>query len=338
VPDRDSEISRRGAVGLITAFALGLSACERSGNGSADFPESVDLAMQTWIGYGYAVVAGEKEFFGDMAVSMSIVEDGSALAGAMTGGTAEIIGSTLDQFVLQRSNNLPGQLLVLTDDSFGGDGMAVTRTIRTLADARGKRVAYTPGPSSEYVLATALRSRGMTLDDIEPITFPDPGGTVAAFVNGQVDAAVIFQPYLEQTLARPGSRLLFTTREFPNISVGCFIIREGMPNGDLIARRFIAGVRRAEIWVRDNQAEADAILRRFFSVDQQLLDTMRSGARLKGAAENARFLAPDASGDLPVMALLRNIAAYYRSRGVAGAREVSAADIHPAAASAFSGR
>lgn len=327
-------IDRREAVGGITLLILGLAGCGGAG-GSAAFPESVDVTMQTWIGYGYAVIAQRRGMYGDMTANMSIVEDGAALAGALVGGTAEIVGSTLDQFVLQRSNNLPGQLLALTDDSFGGDGMAVTQQIANLAQVRGKRVAYTPGPSSEYVLATALKRDGMTLDDVKAVTFPDPGGTVAAFVNGQVDAAVLFQPYLEQTLARPGSRLLFTTREFPNISVGCFILREGISNGDQIARRFIEGMRKAESWANTHGQEADTILRDFFQVDQKLLDTMRAGARLKGAQENARFLAQVPTGEPPVMELLQNIDRYYVSRGVAGRRRVSIADIQPIAARAF---
>jgi NitT/TauT family transport system substrate-binding protein len=291
--------------------------------------------MQTWIGYGYAVVAEKKGFFGDMPVNMSIVEDGTALAGGLTGKTTDIIGSTLDQFVLQRSNYLPARLLILTDDSYGGDGMTVTGAIQSLADIRGKRVAYTPGPSSEYVLATALKSAGMTLDDIVPVTFPDPGGTAAAFVNGRVDAAVLFQPYLQQTLERPGSRFLFTTKSYPDVSVGCFIMREGMANGDKVARRFIEGVKKAEIYAKEHPAETDAILTQFFSVDQKLLDTMRAGARLKGSADNARYLASPRGTEPPVLALLRNIDAFYQSRHVGGPRRVSVEDIDPVAAAAF---
>ncbi|HEY2070581.1 MAG TPA: ABC transporter substrate-binding protein [Rhizomicrobium sp.] len=335
----DGKPSRRSILLGGSSTLIVLSGCDQwKTHSSADFPTPISIAMQTWIGYGYCVIAGEEGFFGDMQVDMSVVEDGTALVGGMTGGTTQIIGSTLDQFVLQRSNNLPGRLLAITDDSYGGDGLAVTDTIQTFDQMRGKRIAYTPGPSSEYVLATALKSVGMTLDDITPVTFSDPGGTVAAFVNGKVDAACIFQPYLQQTLSRPGSRLLFTTKQFPDISVGCFILREGLQNGDKIAKRFVEGLKKAQAYAGAHPAEANAILKRFFSVDDKLLGTMRAGARLKTAADNVRYLSSAGGREPAALPLLQNVDAFYRSRKVAGPHMMSASDIDPNAAAAFEAR
>ena len=323
-------LDRRGVIAGLAALAAGCTT--RSGS----YADGADGAMQTWIGYGYAVIAQQRRLCGDLPLRLSVVEDGNALVGGITGGTSELMGSTLDQFVLQRTNGLPARLLCLTDDSYGGDGMVVTSSIVTLADLRGKTVAYTPGPSSEYVLATALASVGMTLDDIRPVTFADPGGSVAAFVNGRVDAGIIFQPYLAQMQQRPGSRLLFTTKEFPDVSVGCFVLREGAAAEAQIAEQFILGLKAAEEVALNDPAAADLILIDFFKVDAALLNDMRAGARLKGAANNARYLSPAADGgEAAVLPMLRAIEAHYRRQNVAGARRISMDDVVPGAAAAF---
>jgi NitT/TauT family transport system substrate-binding protein len=322
-----------GAAALVLAF---LSACNNEADPGKPEANSlqVEISMQTWIGYGYAVIAADKGFYDGMTVKISQVEDGQALVGGLSGGTTPIIGTTIDQFVLLRTNDLASKLLVVTDDSYGGDGLAVMPDVKQLTDLKGKRVSYTPGPSSEYVLATALKSAGMTMDDIIPVTFPDPGDTARAFVSGQVDAAMLFQPFLQMTLERPQSRFLFTTKEFPDVSMGCFIIKDGLQNGDEIAAKFIAGVKKGEEFALANPKEADEILKRVWSITDKDLADMRSGARLKSAAENARVL--DASGgEAPAMTWLRDVESYYRSRGQAGAHVINASDIYSAAAAAL---
>jgi len=68
--------------------------------------------------------------------------------------------------------------------------------ITSIADLRGKSVAYPAGTSGEQVLRLALEAAGMTIDDITPIIM-DPSTLVAAFSAGQIDAAGIWYPNVE---------------------------------------------------------------------------------------------------------------------------------------------
>lgn len=327
-----AHLSRRTALAALAGAVF--SGCGQTSGPANGGSGKMSVLMQTWIGYGYAVIAQKHGFFEELSVELSIVEDGVALADALRSGTADIIGSTLDQFVLQRSNGLPGKLLSLTDDSFGGDGMAVT-TIRSLAEVRGKRVAYTSGPSSEYVLATALKSVGLTLDDITPVTFADPGGTVGAFVSGQVDAAVTFDPFLSQLLRRPNARYLFTTKDFPDVSIGCFVIREGIDDGEHVASAFIKGLVQAEEFAKANPEAADSAMASFWNLDKAALNAMRSGVRLKGREENVRLLSSTTGREPIVLERLRDIHAHYKSRGATGPRAMVLEDIEASAVRAF---
>lgn len=65
--------------------------------------------------------------------------------------------------------------------------------IASVADLRGKRVAVNARGATEYWLAQALATGGLTLDDIELLTlaFPD---AIAAMASGALDASMVAEP------------------------------------------------------------------------------------------------------------------------------------------------
>ncbi len=81
--------------------------------------------------------------------------------------------------------------------------------IRTLADLRGKRVAYTKGSSAHNFVVQALASVGMTPADIQSV-FLQPPDAAAAFRNGSLDAWAVWDPFYAIAAADPGTRVLAT--------------------------------------------------------------------------------------------------------------------------------
>lgn len=316
---------------LAGGLALSAMACAPIGGAS----RTINVAMGTWIGYGLALVARDEKLFDGINLNVSIVDDGTALVSSLNSGQVDLIGTTLDQFVPLRANGMPAQLIMVTDESYGGDGIAAASGINSLADLRGKRIAFTPGPSSEYVLATALKSAGVTMDEVSPVPFSDPKDTIGAFSGAQVDAICIWQPFLLQTLQRPGAKLLCTTRDFPETSMGCFLIREGAENRDDVVGRFLAGIRRAEAFTATNPEEANAHIVNGLGVPADLIQTMRNGVRLQDTAANVKYLNAIEGLEPRALPLMRNIYGYFYGRGRADAYAVSAKDISVAAGAAF---
>jgi sulfonate transport system substrate-binding protein len=66
--------------------------------------------------------------------------------------------------------------------------------IRTLADLKGKRVAFGKGSSAHNLLVAALEKAGLAWSDITPAPLA-PADATAAFVKGSVDAWSIWDPY-----------------------------------------------------------------------------------------------------------------------------------------------
>ncbi len=145
-----------------------------------------------------------------------------------------------------------GQAVIITpnEKSFGDYVLARPEAgIKTIKDLRGKKVGVPDSGSGEMILAMALDANGMSFKDIQRIPL-DPPNVVSAFVSGQIEAAGIFSPLVQQIRERiPGTVLVANNRDFPNTE-------------------FVGG------WVASNQAiagKSDALIR-FLEVWQQVND------------------------------------------------------------------
>lgn len=70
--------------------------------------------------------------------------------------------------------------------------------LKTLADLKGKRVAFQKGSSAHYLILRALDRAKLTWADITPIYLP-PADARAAFEKGAVDAWAIWDPFYAAT-------------------------------------------------------------------------------------------------------------------------------------------
>ena len=79
--------------------------------------------------------------------------------------------------------------------------------IRTLADLKGKKVAVTKGAGSHFLLLAALARSGLSFKDITP-AYLTPADGRAAFIGGNVDAWVAWDPFLTSAQRQSGARIL----------------------------------------------------------------------------------------------------------------------------------
>ncbi|PDS81179.1 sulfonate ABC transporter substrate-binding protein [Rhizobium sp. L43] len=66
--------------------------------------------------------------------------------------------------------------------------------IKSVAELKGKKVAFNKGSNVHYLLVKALEEAGLTYEDVEP-SFLAPADGRAAFEKGAVDAWVIWDPF-----------------------------------------------------------------------------------------------------------------------------------------------
>ncbi len=80
-------------------------------------------------------------------------------------------------------------------------------SIQTLADLKGKRVAFTKGSSANFLIVKALKSAGLKFSDIQPVNLT-PADARAAFEQGKVDAWAIWDPFFAVVQAQKNVRVL----------------------------------------------------------------------------------------------------------------------------------
>jgi sulfonate transport system substrate-binding protein len=82
--------------------------------------------------------------------------------------------------------------------------------IQTLADLKGKNVAFKRGSSAHNFIIKALESAKLTLGDVTPFDLSPPDAA-AAFASGQIDAWAIWDPYYAVQAQNADTRVLVTT-------------------------------------------------------------------------------------------------------------------------------
>ncbi|MFF7708661.1 aliphatic sulfonate ABC transporter substrate-binding protein [Pseudomonas sp. NPDC007930] len=125
-------------------------------------------------------------------------EFSSGLLSAMNAGSVDLHADVADAFALfTQAANAPLTYYARETPAPSAQAIIVQANspVHSVADLKGKRVAVSKGSGSNFLLISALKSAGLTLQDITPVYLEAPDG-VAAFSNGSVDAWAIWDPFL----------------------------------------------------------------------------------------------------------------------------------------------
>lgn len=79
--------------------------------------------------------------------------------------------------------------------------------IRSVADLKGKRVAYNKGSNVQYFLVKLLEKHGLKYADVQSVFLP-PADARAAFEKGSIDAWIIWDPFLASAEVTLEARVL----------------------------------------------------------------------------------------------------------------------------------
>jgi sulfonate transport system substrate-binding protein len=147
-----------------------------------------------------------------ISVSWNEFSSGPPLLEAL-GAAAIDFGSTGDIPPLF-AQSAGGDLLYVASSKGSIDGSAILvkkdSPIQSLADLKGKKIAYKRGSSAHNLTVKALRTVGLTLNDIETVDLGPPDAA-PAFANNQIDAWTIWDPYYAIAAQAADSRVLVTT-------------------------------------------------------------------------------------------------------------------------------
>src|SRR5256714_1464008 len=221
---------KRSYLSLFFVVAFALSACggqNNAGGGGTKFSGTIHIASSTWTGYALIYLANAKDIWKKhgLTVNFKDVEDPNDRLIALTAGRLEGMASTVDAFARAQSNGVPAVEVFPIDASVGGDGILAKNTIKTVKDLKGQKVAVNQGSVSEWFLAQVLQKNGLSLADVKEQNMKS-GEAGAAFVAGQVDVAVTWEPWLSKAKARADGVVLVSSKQYPDLIMDSFAFRK----------------------------------------------------------------------------------------------------------------
>ncbi|MCX7593282.1 MAG: ABC transporter substrate-binding protein [Fischerella sp.] len=176
----------------------------------------IKLGLNIWAGFFPWQVAKEEKLFEANKVNVDLKWFDAYLdsINALRAGQLDANGQTLNDVISSIAAGSDQVIVLAIDNSTGSDKIIAREGINSIADLKGKKVAAEEGTVDHFLLLLGLKKAGLTQADIQfrPL---ETGAAAAAFVAGQVDAVGVFAPFTTKALSRPGSKELFSSKDFP---------------------------------------------------------------------------------------------------------------------------
>jgi NitT/TauT family transport system substrate-binding protein len=291
----------------------------------------IKIGLTIWVGFGPLYIAQAKGFFKAQGVDVEFVqiEDTKMAYAALAAKRIDGYGATPQSLLL---NVKPDQryIMVMTlDDSKGGDGVVAKKDVKSLAELKGKRVAFMEGSVAHYYLAYVLKRVGLTEKDVIGVNMTS-GDAGAAFVAGRVDAAVTWEPWLSRAKATPHGQILIDSSQTPGIIIDTLVFREDVVKSrPADIRKIVHAVHQAVDHWKANPKESVEIMAK--GVGGWLKETKDfeealAGAKLYDRADNRRFMGTKQSpGDM--YKLVGDVITFWREAGKLVWPDVKAEDL-----------
>ena len=291
--------TRTRVAGLVAALVV-----TAAGGSQAAHAEPLRIGYNVWVGFGPLFVAQEKGLFAAEGVEVELINMAihEALYAGLLAGQIDVSGATVDDMLPHFDPEQPYACVMATDESLGADGIVATKDIKSIADLKGKVVAFPERTVSEFFLNVLLREAGLGQADIEHVelTGDDAGD---AFLMQEVDAAVTWEPFLTRGKQSEHGHLLANSSERPGLLVTCLLVETEVLDDrreelQALARAWDAAVH----YVEAHPDEANQIMARNVGgwlEDPAVFAETLKGVRFYNSARNREYFGtPDHPGQI----------------------------------------
>lgn len=196
--------------------------------GSVWAAQPIRIVTTHWVGYGPLYLAKALGWFEEEGADVELVlmdDIGlkfAAYEAKKFEGNGDVVDSLISYYV---PGGVKSKAVLMLDNSLGGDGIAVRKDINSVRDLKGKTVAFGTGTTAEFLLNVVLFENGMTEDDIVCVEMTG-ANAATTLLQGKVDAASTYEPYLTQCAESPDTKVLVSTEKYPGLIVDILFFRD----------------------------------------------------------------------------------------------------------------
>lgn len=253
------------------------------------------LGMSGWTGFAPLTLADKAGLFKkhglDVEIKMIPQKDRHL---ALASKSIQCAATTVETHVAWNANGVPIVQIFQLDKSYGADGIAVRSNINKFADLKGKTIGVdAPGTAPYFGLAWMLSKNGMSMKDVKTVTL-SPQAAAQAFVTGQNDAAMTYEPYLSTVRANPSAgKIMATTLDYPMVmdTVGC--APDWLKSNPKAARSLANAYFDALEMIKNEPAKSNEIMGAAVKQTGEAFAKSASYLRWQDRAANQKFFAGD---------------------------------------------
>ncbi len=305
--------------------------------GAGSLKRPLVVAINTWAGHAPGLVANGglrpgsaaslyKKKYG-LDVEFKMFEDPSAKLAAFTAGEIDVMWDTVDSFAREASvlaeKGIKARAIIQEDWSRGGDGIVSLKTIKSVEDLKGKKIATTQYTPSHWLLLFLLSQSGLSPQDRAEIErnlviVPEAPQAAALFKAKKVDAAVTWEPDLSGAVAarENDAHVMVSTVSATNVIADTLVARQQViDEAPKAISDFVAGWFDAIGVMKEDPEGTNRLVATELKLTPEDVSGMLSGLKLTAFADNAIFFGlsgPRASFD----ALFNGAFVIWRKKGV----------------------
>lgn len=246
-----------------TALALAIAVFSLFASTRTASAEVVRVGHDFWVGYAAVFIAEAEGFYDDEGLDVRLVSfpgPGDSLP-PLIAGQLDLNLTTLHNIALMSAQqDTPIDVLYLLDVSLGADAIVADKSIKTVKDLKGKKIAVTLNEVNHMLLKLALESAGLTEDDVQLVNL-DGTAAGSAFIAGRVDAACTWEPWITRAQSTGEGHVVFSTKDVPDtfINVVCATEKTQKQRSEMIMK-FVRATDRGAGFLEANPQEGIAIV------------------------------------------------------------------------------
>jgi NitT/TauT family transport system substrate-binding protein len=284
---------------LLTVGLLGLSGC------TGEPAPVLRVGADIWPGYEPLYLARDLGFFRGKSIHPVEFTSATQVIRAYQNEAIDAVCVTLDEALLLASEGADFRIVLVADFSNGADVILGGPGTRTMKDLMGRRVGVEDTALGAFFLTRALQVSGMQTGDVRVVPMQAQDHE-QAFLRGDVDAVVTFEPVRGKLLAR-GAHLLFDSSRIPGEIVDVVLVRaDYLRRHPQVVDDLLHGWQQAQDYLTQS---SDAALVRMARREGITVAEMRAalhGVHLPSREENRGLLGGRAPALQPVLQRLAN--------------------------------
>ena len=187
----------------------------------------IKVGYSDWPGWVAWAIAEQQGFFKKHGADVKLVwfPNYTDSISALSAGQIDANCQTWSDTMAPLAKGIALKVVLVNDNSAGNDAVMAAPKFKGIKELKGKTVALEEFSVSHFLMVTALTKNGMTPSDVKIVNL-SAGDAAAAFIAGRVDAATVWNPWVNQIELSGKGKPLFTSKDIPGLIPDLLVAQE----------------------------------------------------------------------------------------------------------------